>query len=89
MSMVPITIMERGEVTAPILAMAVSRKPGTGNPLIRRANPKNTVMIHGFSRILRHFVLRSAVVNTDSPAVHMKIRLGIIKMEAANNPSFP
>ena len=35
--MVPITIMESGEVTAPMLPMAVSRKPGTGKPLILRA----------------------------------------------------
>ena len=87
--MVPITIMESGEVTAPMLPMAVSRKPGTGKPLILRARPRNTVMIHGFRRIFLHFVLKSAVVNTASPAVHMKIRLGMMKMDAANNPSAP
>ena len=87
--MVPITIMESGVVTAPILATASSKKPGTGYPVILRIMPRNTVTIQGFRRIFLHFVLKSAVVNMARPAVHMKMRLGMIKMDAAKRPSLP
>ena len=89
MSMVPMTIMERGVVTASVLAMAVSKNSGTGNPVILRAMPRNTVTIQGFRRMFLHFVLKSAVVNMARPAVHIKMRLGMIKMDAANRPSLP
>ena len=54
MSMVPMTIMERGVVTASVLAMAVSKNSGTGNPVILRAMPRNTVTIQGFRRMFLH-----------------------------------
>ena len=43
----------------------------------------------GIQKDVLHFVLKSAVVNMARPAVHIKMRLGMIKMDAANRPSLP
>ena len=87
--MVPIIIMESGEVMAPILATDLSINSGTGILSIRRAMPRNTVMMQGLRRIFLHLLLKSETVKRESPAVHIIIRLGIIKMEAYKSPSAP
>ena len=84
--MVPITIIDNGDVIAPMLLMPVSRNPGIHSPVIRRNNPRNTAIIQGLRKMFLHFVRKSDTVNTASPAVHIKILAGIMNIDAAKRP---
>ena len=80
--MVPMIIMERGEVVLPMLPMALSKNPGRGINSSCLANPRKQAIIPGFNRMFLHLLLKSDWVKRDNPALHIIIRFGIIKNEA-------
>ena len=47
-----------------------------------RRIPKNTEMMQGFKKMFLQLSLKFEVVKREMPAVHMAIRLGMMKMEA-------
>ena len=78
-----------GEVQAPRLSTAVSTKWGRGSWSTMRTRPTSTAMMPGLSSTFLTACLASALVNREMPALHMRMRVGMMNREPRKSPSSP
>ena len=86
--MAPMIIIESGDTQADILMIAVSINAGKGNCKSPLAIPRKTVTIQGLviNFIINCFLFTFLFDNMVIPADHIKIRIGIRKIDAKIKP---
>ena len=87
---VPIRTMESGVVQFPSPVIDFARNSGRVKSVKLLKSPIKITITHGFSMtFLNAAFLSASAVKIDTPAVHIKIRFGIIKIDAKNIPASP
>ena len=81
--------MATGEVQAPRLSTAVSTKWGRGSWRNIRTRPISTAMMPGLVMTFLKAFLGSAWVNREMPALHMRMRVGMMNREPRKSPWSP